>query len=170
MKLKFTTLAGGIAAAMLTVSAVFGASFTTKAVPPENGFKSYMSYRAITNTASDQYKLQQIAETGNYGIRTVEGRYCVALGTYYSTKIGTKFDLIMENGHTIHCVLADSKADIHTDSTNRMSSNGCISEFVVDMNSLDGTCRKMGDMSYAPSGGLQGRVSEIRVYDESVSF
>ena len=35
---------------------------------PYNRIKSYMSYKNITSRSSDQYKLQQMAYTGTYGI------------------------------------------------------------------------------------------------------
>ncbi|MBQ0045289.1 MAG: SH3 domain-containing protein, partial [Mycoplasma sp.] len=44
------------------------------------GKKTWMPYTAITNRSSKQYKLQKLCSTGNYGIRTYNGRYCVALG------------------------------------------------------------------------------------------
>ena len=148
---------------------IFGSGgYTTKSTPSNNSFKAYMSYKTITNTSSSQYKLQQRATTGKYGIRTVNGRYCIAVGSYYTTTIGTKIDIIMENGNVIQCVLGDVKADVHTDSLNRANSNGCIVEFIVDIASLDSTCRRMGDMSYVSSDGLKGEIKYIRVYDEVI--
>ena len=131
---------------------------------PQNNFKSFMSYRTITDTSSKQYALQQKAYTGNYGIRMVGDRYCVALGSYYTTKIGTKFDLIMENGSVIKCILADVKADIHTDSTNRITvANGCISEFVVDMSALNRNALRDGTISSCDKQ-FKGRIKKIKIY------
>ena len=131
---------------------------------PQNNFKSFMSYRTITDTSSKQYALQQKAYTGNYGIRMVGDRYCVALGSYYTTKIGTKFDLIMENGSVIKCILADVKADIHTDATNRITvANGCISEFVVDMNALNRNALRDGTISSCDKQ-FRGRIKKIKIY------
>ena len=137
--------------------------YVDMSTPSKNGFKSYMSYKCITNTGSKQYKLQQSCYTGNYGIRMKDGRYCIAVGSYYTTKIGTKIDLIMENGATIKCILADCKADAHTDSTNRQNPNGSIAEFIVDMNSLNRTAKRMGDISYC-SEKFKGEIKKIRVY------
>lgn len=153
---------------VITSVIVNGAGYTTKPVPTNNSFRAYMSYKTITSRNSPQYKLQQRAATGNYGIRTVDGRYCIAVGSYYTTKIGTKIDIVMSNGNIINCILADCKADAHTDCTNRANSNGCVVEFIVDTNSLDSKCRKMGDMSYVPSGGLQGNIKALRIYDEVI--
>ena len=137
--------------------------YVDMSTPSKNGFKSYMSYKCITNTGSKQYKLQQSCYTGNYGIRMKDGRYCIAVGSYYTTKIGTKIDLIMKNGATIKCILADCKADAHTDSTNRQNPNGSIAEFIVDMNSLNRTAKRMGDISYC-SEKFKGEIKKIRVY------
>lgn len=126
-----------------------GGSGCTKSVPKTSGLKSYMPYKAITSTGSPQYKLQQQAYTGTHGIRQVDGRYCVALGSFYTSKIGQKFDLVLENGTVIPCILADQKADKDTDGNNQITShNGCMSEFVVDSQALDRNAKRMGDISY----------------------
>ena len=120
-----------------------------KPAPKTSGLKSYMPYKAITSVSSSQYKLQQQAYTGKHGIRMVNGRYCVALGSFYTNRIGQNFDLVLENGTVIPCVLADQKADKDTDGNNQVTShNGCMSEFIVDSNSLDKTAKRMGDISY----------------------
>lgn len=121
----------------------------TKLAPKTSGVKSYMPYKAITSVSSPQYKLQQQAYTGKHGIRMINGRYCVALGSFYTNRIGQNFDLVLENGTVIPCVLADQKADKDTNGNNQVTShNGCMSEFIVDSNSLDRTAKKMGDISY----------------------
>lgn len=147
------------------ITNVFAQGYVTKSVPNNNGFKAYMSYTAITNKNSAQYKLQQKATTGEYGIRKVGDRYCIALGSYYTTQIGTKVDVVMKNGNVVKCILGDVKANIHTDSTNRANPNGCVVEFLVDMQRLNNVCRKMGNMSYVPSGVLKGEIESIRVYN-----
>lgn len=121
----------------------------TKPAPSTSGVKSYMPYTAITSTGSPQYKLQCQAHTGNYGIRMVGDRYCVALGSYYTTTIGQKFDLVLENGTVIPCILGDQKANKDTNSTNQITShNGCMSEFIVDTSTLNSNAKRMGDISY----------------------
>ena len=91
------------------------------------------SYKCITSKSSDQYRLQQIAYTGMYGIRQVNGRFCVAVGSAYTTQIGQYIDLVLEDGAVIPCILADCKADIHTDTNNILTSDGSLAEFVVDI-------------------------------------
>lgn len=135
-------------------------------VPYNSGFKSFMDYRCITATGSKQYQLQHTsAYTGTYGIRQINGRYCVAIGSHFTTEIGKYFDLILENGTIIPCVLGDAKADKDTDSSNIITEhNGCLSEFVVDTNSLHSKARQMGDISYC-NNSWQSPVKKIRVYN-----
>lgn len=137
-------------------------------VPITSGFKSYMPYTAITNKASKQFKLQQMASTGAYGIRTVNNRYCVAIGTAFNAQVGTYFDLILENETVISCIVSDIKADKHTDKNNMITvSNGCLTEFIVNSNILDRNAKRMGDISYC-CDEWNSRVEKIRVYDKNI--
>lgn len=142
--------------------------YTTFDLPESSGFKSFMDYRAITSTGSNQYKLQSMyAETGINGIRMVNGRYCVAVGSHFTSDIGQYFDLILANGTVIPCVLADQKANIHTDSNNIITAhNGCLSEFVVDTGYLNSTVKQRGDASYAEDG-WDSPVVQIKVYNKN---
>lgn len=134
-------------------------------VPESNTIKSYMDYRHITSTISDQYKLQQnLAYTGNYGIRMVGERYCVAVGSYYTTTIGQYIDIELENGNVIKAILADCKDDAHTDATNRINPNGSVVEFIVDTPALDYIAKTMGDISYVDD--WNSKVVNIKVYDK----
>lgn len=139
--------------------------YTVYGTPAHNSFKSYMSYRAVSSS-SEQGKLQAKAKTdAETGIRKVDGRYCVALGSYYCSKIGTKFDLVMSNGSIIKCILADQKANRDTDAKNQKTSDGSIAEFLVDMDKLPSKVKTMGDVSYANSK-LKGNIAKIRIYEK----
>lgn len=140
--------------------------YTRFYLPNSSGFKSFMDYRAITATGSDQYRLQTLyAKTGANGIRMVNGRYCVAIGSRFSSDIGQYFDLILANGTVIPCVLADQKADVHTDSDNIITEhNGCLSEFVVSTEHLDTTVKQRGNVSYAEEG-WNSPVVELKLYN-----
>lgn len=131
---------------------------------PKNSFKSYMYYKAISNKNSKQYKLQQKAITGTYGIRMVDNRYCVALGSYYTHKIGQKVDLIMDDGTIIPCIVGDGKADIHTDSKNQKTQNGCISEFIVDISVLNKDAKISGNISSC-SKKFNQSIKKIRIWN-----
>lgn len=133
-------------------------------VPNYTGYKSWMPYTAITASGSPQYKVQhEYAYTGNYGIRMVKDRYCVAIGSYFNTHIGQFFDLILANGTVIKCIKGDEKANQDTDSANIFSRNGCCSEFLIDRGSLASSIRTSGDTSSACKD-WQSKVVKIRVY------
>ena len=136
---------------------------------PSNGIKSYMDYRAITLTSSKQYKLQSTyAYTGNYGIRQINGRYCVAIGSYFTKKVGTYLDLYLENGEIIPCILADCKADIHTDKRNIITEHdGSLAEFIIDKNSLKKEIKLHGDVSKA-CPKWDSPIEKIRIYEKEV--
>lgn len=146
-------------------------SFSTKQyieyeVPSgDTSFKSYMDYRAITNTNSPQYKLQEEAYTDSDGLRIYGsmGYYMIALGSYYTDTVGDKFRITLDNGETFLAVVGDLKADCHTDGTNRYypMQNGMknVVEFIVDTSELDKTAKKMGDISSIKK--FEGKVSKI---------
>ena len=142
-------------------------------IPEYYGFKSWMSYKAITNKSSKQYKLQQIASTGFGGVRVVDSRMCVAIGTAFGTEIGTYIDLILENGTIIPCIVGDIKDQKHTDSSNvftivtKNKKTYCCSEFIVDTKQLDKNAAKAGDISYADDN-WDSPVVSIIVYDENI--
>ena len=130
--------------------------------------KSYMPYTAITSRSSKQYKLQTMATTGNYGIRMVNGRYLVALGSFYTTDIGRYFDLILKNGTIIPCILGDAKANIHTDKTNRYTlHDGSVAEFIIDNHALPRNVRRMGNVGYA-NDSWNSPIVKIRIYDTCI--
>ena len=138
-------------------------------IPETTGFKSYMDYRYITNTSSKQYQLQSLnAYTGDYGIRMVGDRYCVAVGSGISTSIGQYMDLILENGTIIPCIMGDAKADVDTDHTRIVTKlNNCVSEFIVDNDYLDSDAKYHGDMS-ACTIEWDSPVREIKLYNKNI--
>lgn len=136
---------------------------------PYNPIKTFMSYKNITSKVSNQYKLQQIACAGNYGIRQVNGRYCIAVGSAYTTQIGTYIDLVLENGEIIPCILADCKADIHTDPLNILGLDGSLAEFVVDKNQLSNTVKYTGDISTA-CDEWKSTITKIKIYEKMEEY
>lgn len=145
-------------------------TFTMYVAPATQGFKSYMDYRTITDETSLQYKLQnEYAYTDKEsGIRMVGDRYCIALGSYFTTDIGQYVDLILGNGTIIPCILADQKDDAHTDDMNAVTvDSGCVSEFVVDSNVLPDMVRLYGDVSRYDES-WEARVTQVQVYDKNI--
>ena len=135
-------------------------------VPSNNSFKSYMDCKYITDESSDQYKLKFEYLSSASGIMMVDDRYVVAVGSYYTTEIGCRIDLVMENGAIVNCIVGDCKADKHTDSSNRQNPNGSVVEFIVCTDNLSDEVRLRGDCSYADEN-LMGEISSIRVYLEN---
>ena len=114
-------------------------------LPPETSgiCKTYAYYTAVTVKNSPQYAVLNSGtwngvEYETYtdettGIRMVDDCYCAALGSFYGTKMGTKYLVTLESGKTFKIILCDSKADRHTDSTNRYAlQNKDIVEFYVE--------------------------------------
>lgn len=109
-------------------------------------FKSFMDYRKITSVNSKQYKLQYglspfatpKAQTDpNTGVRTIDGDYCIAIGSGWGYEIGTKVLVTLKSGKTFNAIVADAKSNIHTELDNKTcKSNGSVIEFIVDQNKL----------------------------------
>ncbi|HHW90689.1 MAG TPA: hypothetical protein GX745_07305 [Clostridiales bacterium] len=137
-------------------------------VPENNSRKTYMDYRKITDTSSEQYKLQQNKDcyTTDTGLRKVNEYYCIAVGTHYSNNIGDKLIIHMENGESFKAIVADIKDDKHTDETNRQHrKDGSVIEFVVDTKKLPELVRKMGDISYMNEtfkGEIKAIIKEVK--------
>ena len=108
--------------------------------------RSFMGYHKITSKTSPQYALQHNEDTytdAKTGIRMHRGRYCIAVGTGYTATIGTKIDLVFEDGSILQCILGDVKSDYHTDTTHRFhvggydhgiyyEGDGSVAEFIID--------------------------------------
>lgn len=138
-------------------------------VPEYSGYKSWMPYTAITSISSPQYLLQnEYAYTGTYGIRQINGRFCVAIGSHFTEDIGQYFDLILENGTVIPCILADQKADEDTDSDGIFTlHNGCATEFIVDTSNLNYAAKRDGDISSCCEE-WDSPVEQIKVYEKNI--
>ena len=120
--------------------------------------KTYMSYKAITNTRSKQYRLQQQAVTDpSTGIRMVGDDYCVAIGSGWGCAIGDRIIVTLHGGKTFNAIVSDFKADAHTNSDNKTTTHdGSVVEFVVDTPSLSTRVRRSGNVGILDqfSGGV----------------
>ena len=133
------------------------------------GTKKWMDYRCFSNGTAQEL-LQQYAVTDSFGLRQVNGSYCVAIGSRFNAEIGQRFDLILENGVLIPCVMGDMKADIHTDATNtftNVNKNLCCSEFIVSEDDIPSAVSKRGDTSFV-SDIWQSPVARIVVYNINI--
>lgn len=137
---------------------------TNMKVPSSQGIKSYMGYKAITNTKSKQYKLQRIEDvyTDEHGFRRYGDYYFIALGTYYTKDIGTIFSITLDNGTTFQAIVGDIKSDSHTDKHNQKHAiDGSVIEFIVDSEKLNKEVKESGDVSKLPSKQFEGKVINI---------
>ena len=142
-------------------------SYKTTKIVGSSGFKSYMSYKAITKKDSKQYKLQQLAHTDSQGFRKYEGQYIVAVGTGVGGTVGQFIDIILENGTHIPAVIGDIKSDKDTDESNIFCHNGCCTELIVENKTLISSVKISGDCSYA-NPDWQSPVVAINVLDRNV--
>ena len=131
-------------------------------IPDYPGKKTFMSDSVFGKT-TQQYKLQCTAVADENGLKVVDGRYCIAIGSRFQTIIGQYVDLYLLNGTVIPCIVGDLKSDKHTDSTHTFSPNKCCSEFIVDMSNLEKNVKKRGDVSFI-NEAWQSPVKYIVVY------
>ena len=119
-----------------------------------SAFKAYMGYQAVTDTSSPQYNLlRNKGYTDEMGLRMVDGRYCIAMGSGFASRIGTKIDIELTNGTIIPCILGDQKSDRHTkDGHMRCKSNGSVAEFIVDDNEFYKHKDSSGTVNFAHKG------------------
>lgn len=119
---------------------------------------TWMPYQAVTSRGSNQYKLLYSEEAytdEETGLRMYDGRYCVALGTGWCYQIGTKVDIVMENGAVFKCILGDVKSDAHTDASHKFQAmDGSVLEMIRD---------NKYDLNYPED--LKGRIVKVVVLD-----
>lgn len=146
---------------------------TPKPLKTYGSFKSYMDYRTITDRTSNQYQLQSRARTGKYGIRMIDGRYSIAIGTGWGIDVGSHVVVELDNGTQLNCIVSDIKDDRHTDNENKVretydKTDGRLLrnsvEFIVCKQSMDETAKVMGDISYADDIFV-GEVVDVRIED-----
>ena len=127
----------------------------------DTSFKTFMDYEKITNKASKQYEMQQKAITNNDGLRMYDGKYMIALGSYYSENCGDEFIITLDNNEKLHCILGDQKDDLHTNDTKQyIEKNGNLVEFIVETDKLPEKVKQMGDASFI-SEQFEGEILSI---------
>ena len=101
----------------------------------------------------------------------IDGRCLIALGSRFSTTIGTYIDVILEDGTVIPCMLGDGKSDAHTDHTHTYQKwDHSIVEFVIDSEMADYSDYRakypnvQGNFTNVPE--LSSKVAYIKVYNK----
>ena len=127
---------------------------------------SYMDYRTITCEGTLQWEMQNDGWTStdpNTGIRMRGGRYMVALGQTFGLT-GTKVDVHLQNGATIHCILGDSKEWCDTlDGEGVIGADTGTVEFIVEEEYLPDDVIELGSNELQFGGYWQSPVSYIEV-------
>lgn len=113
-------------------------------------------YRWYGIEGTPHKRLQEVSYTDELGCRKYNNDYCVALGSFYSNRIGDRFEVTLDTGVTFTVITADMKADIHTDSTNRYAP--CVNyegqecanvlEFIIDKNVVSNEMYAYGSLDY----------------------
>lgn len=141
----------------------------TYTTPSNSSFKSYMDYRAITDTNSKQYKLQKVSETDAQGLRTYNDRYIIAVGPGFNASVCDYIDVELSTGVVLNCVVGDLKQKSHIGADGiQVGSNGNIIEFVVDTNSMSKGVKTAGDISVLK--GFDGDVKSVTVHDKEADL
>lgn len=113
-----------------------------------NDFKSYMPYTTITDKASKQLKLQSLAYTDENGLRCIDGRPMVAVGTGWGVSVGDVVLITCENSNSFEAIVGDIKDNVDTNSDNKTTSaNNCRCEFIVDMDELNSHIKISGNVA-----------------------
>lgn len=123
----------------------------------------YMDYRAITDTSSKQWELQQSAWTDWQGFRRIGDDYCVALGTFYG-QVGDRFRITTDCGNVYTVQMADAKG-YDSNGWYHVAGNGKINlvEFIVATECLPSEVTLYGDCGVLDNIG--GNVVSIERID-----
>lgn len=122
----------------------------------------YMDYRAITDTSSKQWALQQTAWTDSQGLRRIGDDYCVALGTFYG-QVGDRFRITTDHGNVYTVQMADAKG-YDSNGWYHVAGNGKINlvEFIVQTEYLPSEVTVMGDCGVLENiGGNVVRIERL---------
>ena len=152
-----------LAIGVTVISPVSVYAGTTKPVPVVSNFKTYMDYRAITNKSSQQWQLQKLAYTDSNGLRKVDDRFLIAVGSYFTRNIGQKVDVQLGDGTVLPCIVGDAKADGDTINGHSTGRHNDAIEFIVDQRGLHSVARERGDISYI--SGFSGNVTSLTMKD-----
>ena len=147
-----------------TVMMLLAATMMVKADGLDTSFKSYMSYKAITNTNSIQYELQQDAWTDKNGLRRYGSDFMIAVGTPYAN-VGDRVLVTLDTEKYFYAIVGDSKGDVWYHDCGK---GACVVEFIVDTPEMGKIPKLMGDCSYID--GFEGEVVSITVLSDDETY
>lgn len=106
--------------------------------------KTYTDFRCYNLWYTPHYRLQQVSRTDENGLRRFNDDYIVAMGAFYSTHIGDRFEVTLDSGSTFTVILGDGKHPNDCDESNMYAPcynyNGefCanVLEFIIDKDAM----------------------------------
>lgn len=118
--------------------------------------KSFTDYRVYNIEETPHYRLQNQCYTDQMGLRRLGEDYCVAVGSYYSSDIGDRFEVTLDTGFTFTAIVSDTKADYDTDEKHMYTpcvnyngeNSGNLLEFIVDIESISKEMYAYGSVDY----------------------
>ncbi len=117
-------------------------------------------------TRGEAGRINRLAIPDSDGFMKLDDRYLVAIGQRFNTIPGQYFDLVLENGVVIPCMMGDAKANCDTDSTNTFTyHSSCCSEFIIDKYSIRSDINQRGNASLKYPE-WDSPVVQIVVYDQ----
>lgn len=122
---------------------------------PSN-MKYCTDYRWYGIEGTPHNKMQNLSYTDEIGCRRYNNDYCVALGSFYSERIGDRFEITLESGNVFTVITGDMKADCDTDITNMYTpcvnyeNEYCanIIEFIIDEEIISDDVYNYGSLDY----------------------
>lgn len=135
-----------------TIKFEIGESVPLPSLP--TNIKTFTDYRCYNLWYSPHYRLQQASYSDEYGLRKFNDDYIVAMGAFYTTNIGDRFRVTLDNGNVFTVILGDGKAPIDCDETNMYAPcvdyNGerCanVLEFIIDSDILSNEVYSRGSI------------------------
>ena len=113
-------------------------------------------YRWYGIEGTPHNRMQNLSYTDEIGCRKYNDDYCVGLGSFYSNRIGDRFEVTLENGNVFTVITGDMKADCDTDSTNMYAP--CVNyegeycanviEFIIDDKVVSDDMYAYGSLDY----------------------
>lgn len=132
----------------------------TYKTPGNSSWKTFMDSDTIKTKSTNQWRLKQMYVTSDYGIRTFNGRYAIAIGTAFNVPAGTYVDVKLSTGKVLPCIVGDIKRDCDTGADNmQVPVNGNVVEFIVDTETLAKSAKIRGNLNVLPE--LEGDIVSI---------
>lgn len=116
------------------------------------GFKAIESIDSIRDKNSKQYAMKPFYRTDSLGFMRFNNYYVIAIGQFYSNRIGECFRVVFEE-RTILCIVGDVKRIEDTVDGMYCRENGSIIEFIINPDVMSADIQFGGNISTLGMGG-----------------